>query len=234
MSGNQKEESGFGIGPETTLFTQAQTGCAESLNELLERHEGLVRFVVQRQWLYTLEVRSSAAGRTPGLWRAVLGYKPEQGVRFSTYAYQAIMRYVWGDVKSEQRRKKREAPIRELALFSYETGRDPAWIKDQQEIVESLQGLVERLPGRLRQVIEGYYGLGDKEPQTLAAIGKDLGLSAGRVGGLHKEALVWLSQPAHSQALRTLVARHTQRQYELADELAQKWLRQRGGRHGQR
>jgi RNA polymerase sigma factor (sigma-70 family) len=234
MLGNQKEESGFGIGPETTLFTQAQAGCAESLNKIMERHEGLVHFVVQRQWLYSLEYAEALQAGRRGLWRAVLGYKPEQGLRFSTYAYQAIMRYVWGDVKSEQRRKKREAPIRELALFSYETGRDPAWIKDQQEIVESLQGLVERLPGRLRQVIEAYYGLGDKEPQTLAAIGKDLGLSASRVGGLHKEALVWLSQPAHSQALRGLVARHTQRQYELADELAQKWLRQRGGRHGER
>jgi hypothetical protein len=66
----------------------------------------------------------------------------KQGVRFSTYAYQPIVRYIWGDLKSEQRRKKREAPIRELALFSYETGRNPAWIKDQQDIGESLQGFM--------------------------------------------------------------------------------------------
>lgn len=234
MTGNQKKESGFGDSLETTLLMQAQAGCAESLNELLERHEGLVHFVVQRQWLFTLEYEEALQAGRRGLWRAVLGYKPEQGVRFSTYAYQAIMRYVWGDVKSEQRRQKREAPIRVLALFSYEAGADPAWLKDQQEIRYSLQGLVERLPGRLRQVIEAYYGLGGQEPQTLAAIGKDLGLSAGRVGALRNEALVWLSQPAHSQALRQLVSGHTQRQYELADELAQKWLRQRGGRNGRR
>jgi DNA-directed RNA polymerase sigma subunit (sigma70/sigma32) len=142
------------------------------------------------------------------------------------------MRYVWGDDKSEQRQQKREAPIRVLALFSCEREADPAWIKDQQEIRHGLQELVERLPGRLRYVIEAYYGLGGKKPQTLAEIGKELGLSAGRVGELRQEALVWLSQPAHSQGLRQLVAGHTQRQYELADELAQKWLRRRGGRHG--
>lgn len=232
MSRNQKKESGFGTSQETTLLMQAQAGCAESLNQLLERHEGLVHFVVQRQWLYTLEYEEGLQAGRRGLWRAVLGYKPEQGVRFSTYAYQAIMRYVWGDVKAEQRRQKREAPIRVLALFSCETEADPAWIKDEQEIRHSLRELVERLPDRLRQVIEAYYGLGGKEPQTLRAISKELGISAGRVWALRQEALVWLSQPAHSQVLRQLVSGHTQRQYELADELAQKWLRRRGGRHG--
>ena len=232
MSRNQKKESGFGTSQETTLLMQAQAGCAESLNQLLERHEGLVHFVVQRQWLYTLEYEEGLQAGRRGLWRAVLGYKPEQGVRFSTYAYQAIMRYVWGDVKAEQRRQKREAPIRVLALFSCETEADPAWIKDEQEIRHSLRELVERLPDRLRYVIEAYYGLGGKEPQTLRAISKELGISAGRVWALRQEALVWLSQPAHSQVLRQLVSGHTQRQYELADELAQKWLRRRGGRHG--
>ena len=45
-------------------------------------------------------------------------------------------------------------------------------------------------------------------------------------------ALVWLRQPAHSQELRSLLARHNQTQYELADRLAQAWLRRRGGRSG--
>lgn len=49
---------------------------------------------------------------------------------------------------------------------------------------------------------------------------------------LHQAALVWLRQPAHSQELRHLLARHNQAQYELADELAQAWLRRRGGQNG--
>ena len=42
MSRILEEMSGFGIRPETTLFMQAQAGSAESLNELMEEHEGLV------------------------------------------------------------------------------------------------------------------------------------------------------------------------------------------------
>jgi hypothetical protein len=45
---------------------------------------------------------------------------------------------------------------------------------------------------------------------------------------------VWLCQPAHSQELRSLLARHEQQQYELADQLAQAWLRRRGGHNGHR
>jgi len=119
-------------------------------------------------------------------------------------------------------------------LYSYEMGSDPAWLKYQQDINDSLLGLVKRLPERLREVITDHYGLGGKEPQTLEEIGRQIGLSKSQAGQLRKEALVWLSQPAHSQELRDLVGRHTQRQYELADELAQIWLKQRGGRNGRR
>ena len=236
MSRMRKERSGFGIiSAETTLFMQAQAGCAESLNKLMEQHEGLVHLVVRRQWLLTLEFEEALQAGRRGLRQAVLGYDPERNTQFSTYAYLAIMRYVWGAVKADQRRMKREVPISILVLHSYETGPDPAWLKYQQEIKDSLLGLVKRLPvERLQEIITGYYGLGGKEPQTLEEIGRQIGLSKTQVGRLQKEALVWLSQPAHSQELRDLVARHTQRQYELADELAQIWLKQRGGRNGRR
>jgi hypothetical protein len=66
----------------------------------------------------------------------------------------------------------------------------------------------------------------------MQAIGDQLGLSRERIRQLRVEAQVWLRQPAHSQELRSLLARHTQQQYEWADELAAQWLRRRGGRHG--
>ena len=68
--------------------------------------------------------------------------------------------------------------------------------------------------------------------RCLKQIGQQLGVSRERVRQMQLEALVWLRQPAHSQELRSLLARHTQAQYELADELAAVWLKQRGGRHG--
>jgi RNA polymerase sigma factor (sigma-70 family) len=228
---NGEKESGFSRQAEATLVKQAQGGCAESLNELMERHEGLVRWVVQRQWLLTLpEEEARQAGRR-GLWRAILGYDPGRGTTFSTYAYKAIMRYIWTAVKSERRRLNRELPVGILAALYYKTGPDPAGLRDWQEIDKSLLELVKRLPKRLQGVITANYGLEEGKPQTLQAIGVQLGLSRERVRQLRNAALVWLSQPAHSQALRSLLDRHTQQQYELADRLAQIWLRRRGGRY---
>jgi len=234
MSRIQKKASGFGVMPETTLFVQAQAGCAESLNALMEQHDGLVHLVVRRQWLLSLDYEEALQAGRRGLWRAVLGYDAERDTRFSTYAYLAIMRYVWGGVKAEQRRVKREVPISILALYGYEAGVDPAWLKDQKEIRDSLLALVKRLPEQQQEVITAYYGLRDQEPQSLEAVGKQLGISQGRVLRMRNAALVWLSQPAHSQEIRSLLARHNQTQYELADQLAQAWLKRRGGRNGQR
>jgi RNA polymerase sigma factor (sigma-70 family) len=227
---NFKKEGDSRWSTEVTLYKQAREGCTESLNQLMERHEGLVHLVIQRQWLLTLSQEDALQAGRRGLWRAILGYDPERGTTFGTYAYKAIMMYVWAAVKSEQRRLRREVPIGVLVVMYYQTGPDPAWLRDQQEIGKSLLNLVKRLPKRLRRVITSYYGLEGKEPQTLQAIGEQLGLSRERVRQLRNEALVWLGQPAHSQALRSLLARHTQQQYELADQVAQVYLRQRGGR----
>ena len=232
MYGSQKEENGPGRDPGTTLFMQAQAGCSESLNELMQRHEGLVHLVVQRQWLLTLPYEEALQAGRRGLWRAILGYDPGRGATFATYAYQAIMRYVWWAVKAEGRRIQREVPVGVLVVYCYRTGTDPVWLREQQEIGESLLELVKRLPKRLRWVITAYYGLKGKGPQSLQAIGEELGLSGERVRQLRNEGLVRLRQPAHSQALRSLLARHNQPQYELADRLAQAWLKRRGGRNG--
>ncbi|RPI34063.1 MAG: sigma-70 family RNA polymerase sigma factor [Chloroflexota bacterium] len=227
-------ESGSGRQTEATLIQQAQAGCQASVNLLLLRHEGLVHLVVQRQWLCTLPYDLAVQEGRRGLWRAILGYDPDRGSQFSTYAYKAIMKYVWAAVKAERRRLRREVPLASLVVYWYQTGDDPAWLRDQHEIRQSLLALVHRLPRRLRRILVAYYGLEGHEPDSLRAIGKQLGLSGERVRQLRNEALVWLRQPAHSQELRSLLARHNQPQYELADRLAQIELKRRGGRNGRR
>ena len=227
----RKEESGPGVETGAALFAQAQAGCSESLKEVMQQHERLVQWVVQHQWLYTLPYEEALQAGRWGLWRAIMGYDPEQGT-FGTYAYKSIMRQVWAAVKMEQRRKRREVPIGVLVVTCYQAGADPAWLREQQEIRESLLELVKRLPKRLDRVITACYGLTGEEPRTLQAVGEQLGVCGERVRQLRNEALVWLSHPAHSQTLRSLLARHTRQQYELADQLAQDWLKRRGGRNG--
>jgi RNA polymerase sigma factor (sigma-70 family) len=229
-----EKESGFGQPTEATLIKQAQAGCQESMNLLLLRNEGLVHLVVQRQWLSTLPYDQAIQAGRQGLWRAILGFDLERKNRFSTYAYAAIMRQVWAAVKAERRRQRRETLLGVLAVYWYQSGTDPARLREQQEIGQSLRALVKRLPLSLGRVIEAYYGLAGQEPQSLQAIGEKPGLSGERVRQLRNEALMWLRQPAHSQELRSLLARHNQAQYELADRLAQIELKRCGGRNGRR
>ncbi len=86
------------------------------------------------------------------------------------------------------------------------------------------------LPVRLRYVIVARYGLADGRPALYREIGAALGVSDEWARRLHQAALAHLRQPAASQTLRSLLERHTLADYETADALAQRWLRQRGGR----
>ena len=230
MNGFPNEESGPGHNPETTLFAQAQAGCPESLHELMMRHEGLVHWVVRRQRLYGMAYEEAAQAGRYGLWRAILGYDTQRGVPFAAYACIAIMKQVWVAVESYRVHLRREVPKGVLVLYFYQTGPDPAELWEWQEIRECLRRLVRRLPKRLRDVIQAYYGLDGQEAHTLQAIGEELGVTREWVRQLRNQGLMWLRQPAHSQELRSMLARHTCQQYELAEQLARACLKQRGGR----
>jgi RNA polymerase sporulation-specific sigma factor len=227
-----EKESGFSCRAEAALIKQAQAGNQESLNLLLLRHERLVHWVVRRQWLYTLPYEAAIQEGRRGLRHAILGFDPERGNRFSTYAYPAIMKYVWAGVKAEVHRSEREIPTEVLGLYFYENSPDPARLREWEDVRQSLLALVKRLPETQAQVIQMHYGLDGYVPHSQPEIAKRLGVSKQWISQLEIAALVWLRQPAHSQELRSLLVRHDLAQYELADRLAQVWLRRRGGRNG--
>mgnify|MGYP001826505953 FL=1 len=233
MCVQKKQEGGLSSsGTEATLFEQAQAGCSESVNRLMEQHERLVRYAVKRQVLFDFPFEEAVQVGRHGLWRAILRYDPHRGTAFSTYAYIAIVRRVWTAVKRRYEVDQREQAIENLRILfrGYELG-----LVEHQEAAEMGQALAELvmgLPERLRFVIVAYYGLDGSPRRVFREIGEQLGLCKQRVQQIHVEALVWLRHPAHSQELRSLLKRHSQREYEWADELAQVWLRQRGGRHG--
>jgi RNA polymerase sigma factor (sigma-70 family) len=227
-----EKESGFSEQAEATLIQQAQAGSQESLNLLLLRHERLVHRVVRRQWIYTLPYAVAVQEGRRGLWQAILGFDPERDSKFSTYAYPAIMRSVWGAVKGEIRRIRREIPTEVLGLYFYENSPDPARLRDWEDVRQCLSALVKRLPKQQAQIIQMHYGLDGYVPHSQPEIAALFGVTKQRISQVEIAALVWLRQPAHSQELRSLLARHDQAQYELADRLAQEWLRRRGGRSG--
>jgi RNA polymerase sigma factor (sigma-70 family) len=210
-------------------FRQAQAGDRDSLNGLMVEHDGLVHAVVRRQVLGNLPFAEALQAGRMGLWRAILGYDPQRGVAFSTYAWPCITRQVWQAVKRADGTAPQ--PVRALApLVAWE--QDPAVVWEVSVVHSVLYDLVGRLPRRLQYIIMARYGLTGDLPATYREIGAVLGLSGERARQLHTEALVWLRHPAHSQLLRSLLNRHTLADYEEADAQAQRWLRQRGGRHG--
>ena len=84
-------------------FRQAHAGCRDCLNELMERHDGLVQAVVRKQVLGDLPYDEAVQGGRIGLWRAILGYDPDLGWAFSPYAWRSIVHHVWRAVKEHTR-----------------------------------------------------------------------------------------------------------------------------------
>lgn len=232
MKREGKEESGLGQHPEARVYEQAQKGCGDSLDLLMRRHEPLVRYAVNRQNLGDLPFEEGVQAGRIGLWKAILGFDPHRGYQFSTYAYPSIVHYIWLAVKDHCMANKKAHATREWKVFfrCWEVG--SAQRQAERELKESLQALVRSLPGRLGRVIEVRYELGGEERQTLSGLGVELGVCKERVRQLQVEALVKLRHPARSQELRELLCRHSLQEYEWAEEMAQAWLRRRGGRHG--
>jgi RNA polymerase sigma factor (sigma-70 family) len=195
----------------------------------MARHDGLVHAVVRRQVLGALSFAEALQAGRIGLWRAIQGYDPFRGTAFSTYAWPSITRHVWRAVKAHQR--EQECTTNQDPVCPPQSSEDPSLRLEQEAICQVLHALVWRLSPRLRTVVVARYGLDDGTPFTYGQLGALLGLSGERARQLHTEALVWLRHPAHSQSLRSLLGRHTLADYQQADNLAQQWLRRRGGRN---
>jgi len=225
MSVSNHKKSGPGAHPEATQFIQAQAGCVKSLNQLMARHDRLVQAVVRQQVLGDLPFEDALHAGRIGLWRAILGFDPERGFAFSSYAWRSIKHHVWGAVKAYGRDDHDHAPLQHLNLP------DPAVALKEEAIRCALLAMVDHLEPRLAYIIIARYGLKGHRPFLYRQIGAALGVTKQRAHQLHAEALARLRHPAHSYHLRTLLDRHTLADYEAADEVTRRWLHRRGGRH---
>jgi RNA polymerase sigma factor (sigma-70 family) len=214
--------------PETALWSQAQAGCRECVNWLMRQHDGLVDAVARQQALGELTYDEALqAGRT-GLWRAILGYDPERGTAFSTYAWTVIMRSMWAAVKKAGERKG-ETAVR-LPLLLPDEEQEPAQRWERQALVAATRQAVAQLPARLQLVLDARYGWTGEEPATFGQIGQRLGVSRQRAQQLHQEALLRLRQPALSYQLRAWLGKHTAAEYEATAAATALWRHKRGGR----
>ncbi|MDA8187820.1 MAG: sigma-70 family RNA polymerase sigma factor [Dehalococcoidales bacterium] len=193
----------------------------------MARHDGLVHAVIRHQYCSSLSYDQLLQAGRIGLWQAIQHFDPDRGTAFSTYAWPAIARHIWQEVAQVN------SPPQEVLTPS-----PPVPTPDlddhaqRSEVYDCLHHMVDKLPVHLRQVIILYYGLYDHPPHSLRQLGRKLGLSHEMVRQRLLAALVQLRHPTHSLHLRQLLERNTIADYEYADELAQSFLRRRGGRDG--
>ena len=91
-------------------------------------------------------------------------------------------------------------------------------------IQAALLAAVAQLPERLRAVLVWVYGLDGQPPRTMAALGRQWGLTRERIRQLRNEALVLLRLPAYSAELWDWCDQDSRAAYRQALQLNRKWL----------
>ena len=122
----------------TQLFRQAQAGDRRCLNRLMCQHDGLVHHIIRQQWDGLLTYAETLQEGRIALWRAILGFDPQRGTAFSTYASVAIARQVWQAVERAQQEQQNG-----LIFLSPLPLPHPRDVVLKQEIEEALWALVK-------------------------------------------------------------------------------------------
>jgi RNA polymerase sigma factor (sigma-70 family) len=154
------------------------------------------------------------------VWKSVMKYDPQRGARFSTYAWVAIRRRVWQAVRHAD---QSYLWVEEEALWlqAHEIAETACWL---DEIRQALLVAVARLPCRLRAVILRVYGLDDQPACTMAALGRQWGVTRERIRQLRNDALVLLRLPAFSAEVRDLCDQSSREAYRDCLALNRDWL----------
>lgn len=207
-------------------FGCAQNGCRACVNELLGQHRKLVVAVVRRQWLGERAAFADLVQEgNIALWRAIMGFDPEQGYAFSTYAWRAIERAVWQAVARAERSE---------GWLTLPEPEEPAAVVaahyDATVLKQALTRAVGCLPPRLARIVTALYGLDGQPGQTLQSVGRQYGLTRERIRQLRNDALLQLRLPAYSGQLRQLCDRNDQDSYQRLQQLNRDWLHRRRGR----
>jgi RNA polymerase sigma factor (sigma-70 family) len=192
---------------------------------LLEQNVGLIHACIHYAEIGGVPYGDAVQEGRIGLWRAILHYDPTRQVAFSTFAWRRIWGQMWRHTLrfcqkgAELEEEPDEADSAELA--------EEAW--RQAQIAVALREALEVLPERLREILKQVYGLGGQPPETMAEIGRQMGLSRERIRQLRNEGLALLRLPALSIQVRSLCEQDSRQAYRLARQVNDAWLRNRRG-----
>jgi RNA polymerase sigma factor (sigma-70 family) len=201
-------------------FACAQGGCRACQDALVRAHSGLIHTILRRVEHAGLPYGELVQTGRVALWRAVLHFDAQRGVRFATYGGLAVERALWAAVRAA--RQVRDVPAPVVAAP------EPwALISQQPAVRAAVLTAVAQLPERLRGVITTLYGLDGQAPCSQAALGRAWGLSGERIRQLHAQALVRLRQPGLSATLYQLCEQDSRTAYLQALRHTRTWQRRR-------
>jgi DNA-directed RNA polymerase sigma subunit (sigma70/sigma32) len=120
----------------------------------MHQHDGLVHHILRQQWDGPLTYAETLHEGRIALWCAILGFDPERGTAFSTYASVVIARQTWHAV--DRAEKEQQDDLTFLAPSPFPHPRD---VVLHQEIEEALDASVKRLPAKRHWLVRAHYGL---------------------------------------------------------------------------
>ena len=202
-------------------FACAQAGCLACLEALLRENKGLIHSVIRQQGMGGIHYADLDQEGRIGLWVAIQHYDPGRGAAFSSFAW-AVIRY---RILNARLYADREQDDEAEAWLELVDEIEEGWWR--WHVRQALLEVVGELPGRLRQLICLAYGLGGEGPYSLAAIGREWGISRERVRQLRNNALVLLRLPALSVRLRGECEQDSRQAYQQALCLNRAWQRSR-------
>lgn len=198
----------------------AQDGCRECLDEVIGQNEGLIHAVLQRTHRCGAPYAELVQEGRIALWHAACRFDRSRGVAFSTYAWVAIERHVH---RAVARARQAEGYVEPEAPAGLLDGvEEEVW---RSQVGSPLGQALARLPAHLREVVLAVYGLNGEEPCTMAAVGRQRGISRERVRQLRNDALVLLRLPAVAGPLHQMCGQNTRQDQARLVALNRAWLR---------
>jgi len=184
-----------------TQLQHAQQGCPCCLNQLMQKNDGLVHWVIRRYGSDPLSYDEALQAGRIGLWQALRHFDLARGTAFSTYAVVVIGRHIQREGQCYRRFWRTlpqvfPAPLPHLLEEAHRSlliGAVPSW--------------VAQLPPRLGHIVRRYYGLDGSPPQILSTIAQTLGITCQRAYQLLQKAHHLLALPIHSWPIRLLLGR---------------------------
>jgi len=160
-------------------------------NVIMERNARLVIRVAHRHSGRYIDINELISDGTISLMRAIEKFDYNRGTRFSTYATWALMKNFAKTVPEGNYRRERYATGQEklletLTAQSFDEEREAVAAAEREAAVLRA---IDKLSDREREIIISHFGLTDRNPATLAQIGKRMHITRERVRQIERRAL---------------------------------------------